>query len=82
MQNDTPKTEQATPRVCVLLDSSGYFAGLVSDVPVNGMIVDPGGEPRVYRLTEGIGMNTGPSQVDDIVGDDAPKDFDAVFGRA
>lgn len=59
------------PRLCVLLDTAGYFAGVVSDVPIRVFIIDEGAPTdRVYQLTEGIGVQTGVQYVTGALGND------------
>ncbi len=58
------------PRLCVLLDTAGNFAGVASDVPMRVYIVDEGAPmDRVYQLTEGIGVHTGVQHVTAVLGD-------------
>lgn len=72
-RDDTKGNERSAgaPRLCVLLDTAGYFAGVMSDVPLRVYIVDEGApSDRVYQLTEGIGVHTGVQHVTAALRDD------------
>lgn len=72
-EDNTAGNEKSTngPRLCVLLDSAGYFAGVMSDIPLRVYIIDEGAPTdRVYQLTEGIGVHTGVQHVTSALGED------------
>lgn len=63
--------QENKPRVVILLDTAGYFTGVVSDEPVRAYTVDEGApSDRVYQLTDDIGIKTGVEHVTAALGQD------------